>query len=144
MGFLRISYTRLYNFYLFFSLQFLILCMPEMLKIMTSFVIIIIAKIPYWIHFVLFVYIHVPRANHLGLYNLWWSLILEETHSPPEQPLTVLALHLGLGPCEISPICVCFWTSVALCRFGLDKHIVEISWVHLPCHVEKVHLPCHI
>lgn len=56
----------------------------------------------------------------------------------PEFPVL---LHLWVRTCEIPPFRVSMSIVLVLCRSCLGSHIVDVSWVKLPCHFEEIQSP---
>ena len=65
-------------------------------------------------------YVCLFRVGHLGLDLL---------------PHQLVALHLGVASCEISPPMLECQTVLSFYRFCLGSHNFEISWVQPSCHM---------
>lgn len=59
--------------------------------------------------------VHAFSAEYLGLYKLSGNSSLERAGPPSlSSHLFSVALHLGLGPSEISPVCVGMSTGIVI------------------------------
>lgn len=79
-----------------------------------------------------YVHLALSRANHVIMGNLCRSwLIPEETDSSSlSSHGSPVALHLGVRLCGLS---LPFHTGMS--TVVVIMYIIEISWVHFPCHI---------
>lgn len=63
---------------------------------------------------------------------------LQQTDCPfhGSHDLTVV-LHLWVGPSEITPVHVGMSSGSVILQVLLRQPIIEISWLQLPCHIQK-------